>query len=413
MLGNGHPAVVDAVARQAALGQHLGGVHRLHHEWAERIAAAFPSCAKVRFCASGTEATLLAMRVARAWTGRSRIVRIDGHFHGWHDDALAHTMPDTAGFNPGAAENVSLVPPLDIGGIKDELADNDVAAIILEPGGGSAGSLSWTIEYLHALRQATQAHGTLLIFDEVISGFRYAPGGVQQLAGVTPDLTVLAKIAAGGMPGGIVGGNASVMGVFGGGPAANGVTVHVPHSGTFNGFPLSAAAACATLDLIRDGEAGKQAEAATARIVVGINGAARKLGVDVRAFHQSSVFHLMVGAVATRAPVAPGPAAFVLARRNSRLHCLMRAALLLEHVDCHASHGWVSMAHDDAAIEEAIDAFARAFAYLREIPGFAAVGEELPVIASTGCDTVFHEHDCAARVRGVEQCSLPLASAES
>jgi glutamate-1-semialdehyde 2,1-aminomutase len=410
MLGNAHPAVVEVVSRQAALGQHLGGVHRLHHEWAELICQTVTSCELIRFTASGTEATLLAMRVARAWTGRSRIVRIDGHFHGWHDDALAHTMPAaTAGFNPGSADYVSLAAPLDLGAVADELSDNEVAAVILEPGGGSAGCLPWSSAYLQAVRKLTQAHGTLLIFDEVISGFRYAPGGVQQLAGVKPDLTVLAKIAAGGMPGGIVGGSSAVMGVIGGGPASHGGAAYVPHSGTFNGFPLSAAAARATIELIADGAVGRYADRAAVHIVEGINRAARSYGIDVRAFNQSSIFHIMIGSVGEGVTAAPGPAAILLARQNAPLHRLLRAALLLERVDCHASHGWVSAVHDSSAVEEVISGFSRAFVRLSQIPEFIARESDPTTITRDTCDSVCHRPDCAARLRAVAGCSLPLA----
>ncbi|WP_426117089.1 aminotransferase class III-fold pyridoxal phosphate-dependent enzyme [Massilia sp. PWRC2] len=418
MFGNAQPAVVEAVTRQIALGQHLGGVHRLHHEWAELLCQLVPSCERVRFTGSGTEATLLAMRVARAWTGRARIVRIDGNFHGWHDDALAHAMPATAaGFNPGGADFIDLAAPLDIDSVAELLVDDDVAAVFVEPGGGSAGCLPWSAPYLAALRKLTEAHGTLLVFDEVISCFRYAAGGVQQLAGVTPDLTVMAKIAAGGMPGGVVGGKASLLGVIGGGPMANGQAAYAPHSGTFNGFALSAAAALATLPQIADGNAVRAAASATARLVDGINDAARACGVDVRAFHQSSIFHLMIGAVAAGEAAAPGAAAIGLTRSRAHLHRLLRAALLLEHIDCHASHGWVSAVHERAAIDEAIGCFARAFERLRALPEFAAPAQPLqqlqhlqPSAASDTCTQSCHQPDCAARVRMVAGCSLPIST---
>lgn len=371
MLGNAHPAVVEAVTRQMSQGQHLGGVHVLHYAWAERIRQFVPSCEKIRFTSSGTEATLLALRVARAWTGRARVIRVDGHFHGWHDEALAHALPSQhSGFNPGASEFVTVVPPLDVDAVLDELAEGDVAAILVEPGGGSAGCLPWSAEYLGALRRLADMHGALLVFDEVISGFRYAPGGVQGLANVLPDITVLAKIAAGGMPGAVVGGRADVMSVFSGGQSAYGDPVYAPHSGTFNGFPLSAAATLATLDLIRDGEAGAKAVRSAAYLVDAINAAAMAADVDVRAFHQSSIFHLMIGALDEGAAIGPGAAAIRLAREHAPLHKLLRTALLLEGIDCHASHGWLSAVHENSHLDEAIGGFERAFAVLRNIPAF-------------------------------------------
>jgi len=376
MLGNAHPAVVDAVAKQMQLGQHLGGAHVMQYAWAERIRDLMPSCEYVRFTASGTEATLLALRVARAWTGRPRIVRVDGHFHGWHDEALAHALPKKqSGLNPGVDEYITVVPPLDTEAVFDELGEGDVAAIILEPGGGSAGCLSWSPQYLESLRRIANLHGTLLIFDEVISGFRYAPGGVQALADVRPDLTVLAKIAAGGMPGGIVGGRKDVLSVVSGGLSATNDPVHVVHAGTFNGFPLSAAAALATLDLVADGTAQAKAEAATRTLVAGINAAARAADVDVRAIHQSSIFHLLIGALDAGDPISPGPAAVRLVRERAADYATFRRALLLEGVDCHMSHGWLSIAHDGSLLDEAILGFERAFARVRELPSFRAPAE--------------------------------------
>lgn len=413
ILGNAHPAVVEAVARQMERGQHLGGAHVMQYAWAERIRELVPSCEHVRFTASGTEATLLALRVARAWTGRPRIVRVDGHFHGWHDEALAHALPTKqSGLNPGVDEFITVVPPLDTGVVLDELAEGDVAAIILEPGGGSAGSLSWSPEYLASLRRIADHRGALLIFDEVISGFRYAPGGVQALAGVRPDLTVLAKIAAGGMPGGLVGGRRDVLSVVSGGLSVAKEPVHVVHAGTFNGFPLSAAAALVTLDLVADGTAQTRAEAATRTLVAGINSVARDADVDVRAMHQSSIFHLLIGALDAGDPVGPGPAAVRLVRERAADYATLRRALLLEGIDCHMSHGWLSIAHDGPLLEEAVGGFERAFARVREVPSFRAPAERPLPMSSETCGTTCPDPTCPSRFRLVAGCSAPLGKVQ-
>lgn len=363
LFGNAHPAVVSAVARQMAEGQHLGGVHRLHFAWAERIRQYFPSCEQMRFTASGSEAAQLALRIARVCTGRGRIVRVDGHFHGWFDDCLAHLLPGSdSGFNPGVAEHVGIVPPMDLAAVEDELAQCDVAALILEPGGGSSGTLSWSVEYLAGLRQLCDRFGTLLIFDEVISGFRYHLGGVQAQSNIYPDLTLLAKISAGGMPGALVGGSAELMSVF----TKRGIT----HSGTFNGCPVTAAAALATLDLIGEGEPITLANNAAGMLVDAVNTAAESVGVDVAAYAQSSIFHLVIGARAGGVIVAPGVDAVRLAARHAPQHKLLRVALMLEGVDCHCSHGWLSALHDVSHLEEAACAFTRAFEQLRHIPVF-------------------------------------------
>jgi len=409
LLGNAHPAVVGAVAKQMQLGQHLGGAHVLHYAWAGRVRELMPSCEYVRFTASGTEATLLALRVARAYTGRSRIVRVDGHYHGWHDEALAHALPNKqGGLNPGVDQHVAVVPPLDTGAVLGELSAGDVAAIILEPGGGSAGSLSWSPEYLASLRRIADLYGALLIFDEVISGFRYAPGGVQALAGVRPDLTVLAKIAAGGMPGGLLGGRKDVLSVISGGLSATNEPAHVVHAGTFNGFPLSAAAALVTLDLVADGAAQAKAEAATRTLVTGINAAAHAADIDVRAIHQSSIFHLLIGALDAGDPISPGPAAVRLVHERAADYATLRRALLLEGVDCHMSHGWLSAVHDAHLIDEAIEAFGRAFARVRELPSFRAPAKLPTPVLSGQCGETCPDPTCPSRFRLIAGCSAPV-----
>jgi glutamate-1-semialdehyde 2,1-aminomutase len=371
LFGHGFPPVVEAVKRQAERATHLGGAHPLQVAWAERVVDLVPSAERVRFTASGTEATLLALRIARAHTGRERVLRLDGHFHGWHDEALCHFSPaGPSGFNPGTIGTVDLASPFDIDAVDDVLSARDVAALILEPGGGSSASLAWSAGHLEALRRIATRHGTLLVFDEVISGFRYAPGGVQQLAGVLPDLTVLAKILAGGLPGGAVAGPAAIMAVFDA-PGTSGVRGRVPHAGTFNANPLSAAAGTATLALVADGDAQAAAGRAAGLLRDGVNAEAERAGVDVRMIVQSSIYHLLIGAVAAQEAPEPGPAALRLPALHADAYARLRRALLIEGVDGHASHGWLSAVHGPAALEQAVDAFGRAFRRLRDTAPFA------------------------------------------
>src|SRR5204862_856493 len=210
------------------------------------------------FTMSGTEATHLAMRVARAATGRTKIRKLPGHFHGWHDGAVAavnppYEVPMSAGIPGSTLDQVVICPPNDIKSVEVALQRGDIAAVILEPAGGQSGTTPTIPGYLQELRALTQRHGVLLIFDEVITGFRYAPGGAQAYFGVTPDLTTLAKIVAGGLPGGAVCGVRDVMAMI----AHRGDPVwdrsqRVAHAGTFNANPLSSAAAIATLELCAD-----------------------------------------------------------------------------------------------------------------------------------------------------------------
>lgn len=365
LLGHHHPDVDGAVAAQLRSASHYGGAHALQVEWAERIVALVPSAERVRFVASGTEATLLALRVARSVTKRAAVIRIDGHFHGWHDEALAKAIPhDVAGFNPGNVENLYVLP-FDLDLLSDAVDDLRPAAIILEPGGGSAGALPWSIGSLAELRRLTARSGTLLIFDEIISGFRYAPGGVQELSGVMPDLTVLAKIAAGGLPGAAVAGRADIMRVFGAGIRDGAILSAVPHTGTFNASATSAAAAIATLDKVADGTPQAAADRATGRLVDGINRCAAAHGAAVRAFRQSSIFHLVVGAASDeRAVVGPSPEVLISQRTHRKDYAALRQSLLLNGVDAHLVHGWVSAVHSEPIIDAAIEAFDRALARL-------------------------------------------------
>ena len=214
------PSRRSAAAVQSALerGTHFGASHALEVRWAEAVRGLMPSAERIRFTSSGTEATLMAVRLARSFTGRRKILRIRTHFHGWHDHMTSGYQSHfdgapTVGVLPGVAEQVVLADPNDVDGLRAILAsDREIAAAIVEPTGGSFGMVPLAPSFLAALRELTAAHGALLIFDEVVTGFRVAPGGAQGHFGITPDLTTLAKIVAGGMPGGAVAGRAGRAG---------------------------------------------------------------------------------------------------------------------------------------------------------------------------------------------------------
>src|SRR4029453_18297745 len=227
ILGHCHPAVVTAIQKEGSRGTHLGASHELEVRWAELVCKLIPSAEMVRFTMSGTEATHLAMRIARAYTGRSRVLKLQGHLH--------------------------VCPPNDIKAVDVLLQRGDVAAVILEPAGGQSGTTPTIPGYLQELRAVTTRHGVVLIFDEVITGFRYSPGGAQAYFGVTPDLTTLAKIVAGGLPGGALCGKRPLMSLlaFRGDPDWD-RSQRVAHAGTFNANPTCAAAAIAPLELCSD-----------------------------------------------------------------------------------------------------------------------------------------------------------------
>lgn len=373
LAGHAFTPVVEAITLQASRGTHYGAASLLEVEWAELVCELIPSAELVRFTSSGTEATQLALRVARAYTGRELVLKLDGHFHGWHDEALAHFFPaNEAGLNPGCIEQVAIADPFSAESAGEFLAAMDVAAVILEPGGGGSGGLPWSVNFLAELRELTQRYGTLLIFDEVVSGFRYSPGGAQQICGVLPDLTVLAKILSGGLPGGAVCGKKEIMEVFGSGKHIAGRRIKVPHTGTFNGNPLSAAAGIALLSQVANGELQKQAEESAEALVRLINQRADEVGVDVHLYRQSSIFHHLIGAQRAHLPLGPSGAVLTLSAQHAELYATLRRVLLLEGVDTHPIHGWVSAAHQQEVIEATADAYERAFSRLREVKEFGS-----------------------------------------
>ncbi|WP_158586348.1 aspartate aminotransferase family protein [Serratia inhibens] len=357
IVGHNHPAVTRAVTAQLHKGTHLSGNHTLLVQWAEKITQLILSAEQVRFCASGTEATLLAMRLARAYTHRANIVRVDGHFHGWHDEALSGVFEGwPTGAHPEAASHLHVVPPYDLEAMETALASRETAAVIVEPGGGSSGTLPYDPGYLRRLRDITRQYGTLLIFDEVMSGFRYAPGGVQQLSGVIPDITTLSKVLCGGLSGAAVAGGQAIMACF-----EAGHTDKVLHTGTFNGNPLSAAAGLATLALVSDGTIQKTLDRNTALFVDAVNDKANQVGIDVHLFHQSSIFHILIGAKKAGIDIAPSEDAVWIAQKNGAIYSELKVFLAQQGIDMHKSHGWLSTSHTHAVLEAAAEKFQCAF----------------------------------------------------
>jgi len=358
-LGHCHPAVVGAVQEQMARGTHLGASHQPEVRWAELVNQLVPCAELTRFTMSGTEATHLAMRVARAYTGRTKILKFTGHFHGWHDGAVAgvnppYDVPMSAGVPGATMDQVVICPPNDIKAAQTIFERGDVAAVILEPAGGQAGTTPTIPGYLQELRALATRFGVVLIFDEVITGFRYAPGGAQQYFNVTPDLTTLAKIVAGGLPGGALCGKREIMSMiaFRGDPDWDRAS-RVAHAGTFNANPLSAAAAIATLELCSDGGLQARANKSGDHLRAALTDALRKTGAPGTCFGEASIFHVSFEG-------KPGLAGFERPRRGPLYH-LLRCALLNNGVDCSANHGWISAVHTDEDLERTVQAYTRAF----------------------------------------------------
>jgi glutamate-1-semialdehyde 2,1-aminomutase len=248
ILGHAHPAVVEAVQRAAADGTSFGAPTEREVLLAEAIKARVPSCERVRLVSSGTEAAMTAVRVARGFTGRDRIVIFDGCYHG-HSDALLAAggsgmatlgIPGSAGVPRAAVADTTVVPY----NVVPEVGD-DVAAILVEPVAANMGLVPPAPGFLDGLRAATTAAGALLVFDEVITGFRLGPGGAQGMFGITPDLSIFGKVIGGGLPLAALGGRADVMSVL----APEGP---VYQAGTLSGNPLATAAGLAVLDHLDD-----------------------------------------------------------------------------------------------------------------------------------------------------------------
>jgi len=258
ILGHSPKRVIDAVKKQLPNGTHIGFSHELEIELAERIVKNVPSAEMVRYCSSGTEANMYGTRLARAFTGRMKMLKIEGGWHGGYDSlhkavSYPYSRPESAGLNPKTTEDTYAVPYNDLVTARNQLNTKEYACIILEPVMGAAGFLTPEPGYLQGLREACDKTDTLLIFDEVVTGFRLAPGGAQELYGVKPDLTILGKIIGGGFPIGVFCGSVEIMERIDQKKYPK-VEERVAHGGTFTGNPISMVAGCATLDLLRDGK---------------------------------------------------------------------------------------------------------------------------------------------------------------
>ena len=386
LFGHAHPVIAQAAIDQISKGTHYGGNHAGEIRWAELICKLIPSAQKVRFFSSGTEATMMAMRLARASTGKQKIIKFGLRFHGWHDyNAVSEPGVAPSGVPQAVADNV-IVLPAEIEAVEQQLEGaHDVAAIILEADGASWGTLPNPPGFLARLREVATEKEVVLIFDEIVSGFRYGPGGVQALEGVTPDLTCLAKIVAGGFPGGAVAGRADLIDLL----SIKAGNRYIVHHGTFNANPLSAATGIAALSMIAAPDApekiyGPIEEKAT-QLRTGFNKVFQEAGLNGQGFcyGRGSVFHVCfdpgnrqiawpldgdIYAPAFRENMADPE---VQARLKRGIPEPLKTQLRLE-LDNHGVQlmsgmgGFVSVAHTTTDIEETIEAFAGADAGLQK-----------------------------------------------
>ena len=293
VLGHCHPEVVETLARAIEAGTSFGACTPTEIELAERICEAYPSIERVRLVNSGTEATLSALRVARAATGREKILKFEGCYHGHGDSLLVKAgsgvatlgLPDSPGVPRALAELTVTLPFNDSAALEEafRIHDHQLAAVILEPVVGNSGCIPPKAGFLEKLRKLTAGQGTVLIFDEVMTGFRVAYGGAQELFGIQPDLTTLGKIIGGGLPVGAYGGKASLMDwVAPAGP--------VYQAGTLSGNPLAVAAGLKTLEILRRPGTYPRLEMISSQLASGLAAAAAKAGVSLTANRAGSMF---------------------------------------------------------------------------------------------------------------------------
>jgi glutamate-1-semialdehyde 2,1-aminomutase len=360
ILGHADPELLDALHAALGRGTSYGAPTELEIEMAEEIVDAVPSVEMVRMVNSGTEATMSALRLARGFTGRDRIVKFEGCYHGHGDSLLVKAgsgvatlgLPDSPGVPAPVAQNTLTVPFNDAPALEEVFAEHGatIAACIVEPVVGNMGCVPPRDGYLTALREVTARHGALLIFDEVMTGFRLARGGAQQLYGVTPDLTTLGKIIGGGLPVGAYGGRRDIMSqVAPAGP--------VYQAGTLSGNPLAMTAGLAVLRRLRDRTLYDGLERAGQRLCDGLAEAAREAGVETFTNRVGSMFTTFF----TDAPVHDWATASRAdrARYGKFFHAMLEEGVYLAPSQFEAA--FLGTAHTDEHLDRTIEAARKAF----------------------------------------------------
>jgi len=364
ILGHAHPSVIEAITQAAARGTSYGAPCAAEVELADRVVRLVPSIQKVRFVSSGTEATMSALRLARGFTGRTKILKFEGCYHG-HADALLVAagsgvatlgIPGSPGVPEGTVADTITAPYNDLGAVEKVIAAHgrDLAAIIVEPVAGNMGCVAPREGYLQGLRDLCTQAGALLVFDEVMTGFRVSSGGAQVLYGIKPDLTCLGKIIGGGLPVGAYGGRADIMDhIAPSGP--------VYQAGTLSGNPLAMAAGAVTLDLLQRAGTYKRLETLSARLHAGLLAARDEADVKVTINRVGSMITLFF---------TPGPVFDYASAKTSDttlfakfFHGLLARGVYFPPAQYEAA--FVSLAHTEGDIETTIRAAAEIFRDLR------------------------------------------------
>jgi glutamate-1-semialdehyde 2,1-aminomutase len=364
ILGHNPRAVTDAIRAQLDKGLLYAAQSEVEYEAAELVCRLVPCAERVRFNCSGSEAVQAAFRLARAATGKPTILKCEGHYHGWFDnvsfsvapaadamgpaDAPAH-VGGTSGMDPHADASLDIVVWNDLDRLEARLRRGDVAGLIMEPAMCNTSAIQPREGYLEGVRRLCTELGIVLIFDEVITGFRVAPGGAQSLLGVTPDLAVFGKAIANGLPVAAVAGKAEIMDLV--------VTRKVMHGGTYNAHPLGMAATKATLEAIADGQAHRRIERQGRRLMDGIAGILEGRQIPARVQGFPAIFHVGIG---RREPIQDYRDTLGL---DKAAYVRLTTAMVRRGVRALERGAWfLSTEHDDAVIDRTIAVFDEALA---------------------------------------------------
>ncbi|SBO41775.1 glutamate-1-semialdehyde 2,1-aminomutase [Cyanobium sp. NIES-981] len=359
--GHAHPEVISALHAALDKGTSFGAPCELENQLAERVIAAVPSVEMVRFVNSGTEACMSVLRLIRAFTGREKVIKFEGCYHGHADMFLVKAgsgvatlgLPDSPGVPRSTTACTLTAPYNDLEAVKQLFAENpgEIAGVILEPVVGNAGFIPPVPGFLEGIRELTKENGALLVFDEVMTGFRISYGGAQARFGVTPDLTTMGKVIGGGLPVGAYGGRADIMAMVA--PAGP-----MYQAGTLSGNPLAMTAGIKTLDLLKQPGTYEKLEATTKRLIAGILEAGKAAGLPICGGSISAMFgfFLCEGPVRNFEEAKTADAA-----RFGKLHrAMLERGVYLAPSAFEA--GFTSLAHSDSDIDATIAAFKECFA---------------------------------------------------